>query len=173
MRCELAVTRRGLAAAAVLAGLLLPAPVAVAKTAPKPENPTALPVPAIPGVPALPGAEAPPATLSSNVRPLNVIPLEGVTGTPMTISGLRPAGQQAGHDHVVDRKVTWEVDPRVDTVNYLGLAPGRKLNVVLTTADHGRQRLVQRDAEGARTTSAASMRSTRSSKGSRWRSVAS
>ena len=135
MRCELAVSRRGLAAAAVLAGvLLLPAPVGAAKTAPKPENPTALPAPAIPGVPALPGAEASPATLSSSVKPLNVIPLEGVTGTPVTISD---SGLPANKPVTVTwstTKVTWEVDPRVDSVDYLGLAPAERLNVVLATA---------------------------------------
>ena len=135
MRHKTAVTSRGLAAAAVLAGaVLLPAAVGFAKTPPKPENPTALPAPAIPSVPALPGPVAPAATPSSSVKPLNVTPLEGVTGTPVTISA---SGLPASKPVTITwstTKITWEVDPRVDSVDYLGLAPAESLTVVLATA---------------------------------------
>jgi hypothetical protein len=135
MRRELAATRRALATAAALAGaLLLPAAVGVAKSPPKPENPTALPAPAIPGVAALPGPAAPAAQPAANMSILDVIPKEGVAGTPMTISG---SGLPAGKPVTITwstAKVTWEVDPRVDSVDYLGTAPVEKLNVVLATA---------------------------------------
>ncbi len=134
MRPKSTVTRRGLATAAVQAGALLLPATAGAKTAPKPENPTALPAPAIPGAPALPGAVAPAATPSSSVKPLNVTPLEGVTGTPVTISA---SGLPANKPVTVTwatTKITWEVDPRVDSVDYLGLAPAEALTVVLATA---------------------------------------
>ena len=135
MRPASTATRRGLATAAVLAGaLLLPAAVSVAKTAPKPENPTALPAPAIPGVPALPGPVAPAAKPSSSVKPLNVTPLEGVTGTPVTISA---SGLPAGKPVTLTwstTKITWEADPRVDSVDYLGTAPAEAVTVVLATA---------------------------------------
>ena len=135
MRPASTATRRGLATAAVLAGaLLLPAAVSVAKTAPKPENPTALPAPAIPGVPALPGPVAPAAKPGSSVKPLNVTPLEGVTGTPVTISA---SGLPAGKPVTLTwstTKITWEADPRVDSVDYLGTAPAEALTVVLATA---------------------------------------
>jgi hypothetical protein len=134
MRRNPAAASRGLAAAVVLAGaLFLPAAAGFAKSPPKPENPTALPAPAIPGVPALPGPVAPTATASSNVKPLNVTPLEGVTGTPVTISA---SGLPANKPVTLTwstTKITWEADPRVDSVDYLGLAPAESLTVVLAT----------------------------------------
>ena len=134
MTRHLAVSRRGLALAASLAGaLLLPATPVGAKTAPKPEIPTVLPAPAISGVAALPGPPAPSATLSPNVKALNVSSLEGVTGTPVTISG---SGLPANKPVTLTwstAKATWEVDPRPDSVDYLGTAT-EKLSVVLATA---------------------------------------
>ncbi|MGO9322329.1 MAG: hypothetical protein ACLQBY_16220 [Solirubrobacteraceae bacterium] len=61
-------------------------------------------------------------------------PLEGVTGTPMTISA---SGLPANKPVTITwstTKITWEVDPRVDSVDYLGLAPAESLTVVLATA---------------------------------------
>jgi hypothetical protein len=64
---------------------------------------------------------------------LNVTPLEGVTGTPVTVSA---SGLPAGKPVTITwstTKITWEVDPRVDSVDYLGLAPAEALTVVLAT----------------------------------------
>jgi hypothetical protein len=130
----LTATGRGLALAVMLAGaLLLPASVG-AKTAPKPENPTALPAPAIPGIPALPGPAAPAAATSPSLKALSVTPLEGVTGTPVTISGSSLPANKPVTITWSTTKITWEVDPRMDSVDYLGLAPAEALTVVLATA---------------------------------------
>jgi hypothetical protein len=127
--------RRGVVLAGALVGaLLLPTSALAAKTAPKPENPTALPAPAIPGVPALPGPVDSAAKPAPNMSILDVIPKEGVTGTPMTISG---SGLPANKPVTITwsaARVTWEVDPRVDSVDYLGTAPVEKFSVALTTA---------------------------------------
>jgi hypothetical protein len=135
MTRQTAALRRGLALTGALAGTLLSsASPAGAKTAPKPENPTALPAPAIPGIPALPGAAAPAAKPASNMSILDVVPKEGVTGTPVTISG---SGLPANKPVTITwstAKITWELDPRVDSVDYLGTAPAEKLSVVLATA---------------------------------------
>jgi hypothetical protein len=132
MRCKLAVTRRGLAAAALAGALLLPA-AAGAKTYPKAENPTVLSVPAIPGAPALPGPVAPAATPASSVTPLNVTPLEGVAGTPLTISA---SGLPANKPVTVTwstANVSWEVETLPSTISYLGRA-STSVTVVLATA---------------------------------------
>ena len=167
MRRNPAAAGRGLAAAAALAGaLLLPAAAGFAKSPPKPENPTALPAPAIPNVPALPGPIAPAAKPSSSIKPLNVTPLEGVTGAPVTISA---SGLPANKPVTITwstTKITWEADPRVDSVDYLGLAPAEALTVVLATAttnaqgsfevsvkapnDFGGKHEIYADVEGAR-----------------------
>ncbi len=135
MRRNPAAASRGLAAAAVLAGaLLLPAAASFAKAPPKPENPTALPAPAIPNIPPLPGPIAPAAKPGSSVKPLNVTPLEGVIGAPVTISA---SGLPANKPVTITwstTKITWEADPRVDSVDYLGLAPAEALTVALATA---------------------------------------
>ena len=135
MTRQTAALRRGIVLAGALAGtLLLPAPALGAKTAPKPENPTALPAPAIPGIPALPGAVAPAAKLGANMSILNVIPKEGVTGTPVTISGSGLPAKEPVTITWSTAKVNWELDPRVDSVDYLGTAPVEKLSVALATA---------------------------------------
>ena len=135
MRRSPAVASRGLATTVALAGaLLLPASISFAKSPPKPENPTALAAPAVPNAPALPGPIAPAAAPGANVKPLNVAPLEGATGAPMTISASGLAANKPVTITWSTTKITWEVDPRVDSVDYLGLAPAEALTVVLATA---------------------------------------
>ncbi len=133
MRPKSTVTRRGLATAAVLAGALLLPATAGAKTYAKVENPTVLTAPAILGVAGLPGPAAPAATPNASVKVLNVTPLEGVIGTPVTISA---SGLPANKPVTVTwstANVSWEVETLPDTISYLGRAAS-PVTVVLATA---------------------------------------
>jgi hypothetical protein len=111
---------------AVLAGaLLLPGPASA--------EPKALTPPAIPGVPALPGPLAPAAKPAQNMTTLKTKPDIGVPGTPYTISG---SGLPAGKDVSIvwnTAKVTWVVDPRPDSVDYLGRKSDKVAVVIGTT----------------------------------------
>lgn len=128
------VSGRARALVATLAGvfLLLPAS-AFAKNAPVPEHPTALPAPAIPGAASLPGPAAPAFKEGASLGALNVVPAEGVSGAPLTISG---AGLPAGKPVTLTwstATVTWEVSPSAETVDYLGPSSASKFAVVLAT----------------------------------------
>src|SRR5262249_6985139 len=99
-------------AAALGAGLLLAAHAAAA--------PTPLAAPSVPGVPGLPGPAAPAAQPAANMGLLTTKPDSGVAGTTFTISG---AGLPAGKDVLLTwstANVTWIVDARPDSVDYLG-----------------------------------------------------
>jgi hypothetical protein len=129
-----AVSGRARALVATLAGvfLLLPAS-SFAKSAPLPEHPTALPAPALPGVPALPGPAAPAFKEGASLVALNVTPGEGVSGTPLTVSGTgMPAGKAVTLTWST-ASVTWEVSPSTETVDYLGPSSASKSAVVLAT----------------------------------------
>jgi hypothetical protein len=94
-------------------------------------NPVALPAPAIPGAARLPGPIADSATPSQNMGLLKVTPEQGVTGTPMTISG---SGLQPGAQVTLTwstANVTWVLDPKPETVDYRGRA-ATPLMVVIT-----------------------------------------
>lgn len=100
---------------------------------------TVLPAPDIPGVVPVPGATAAPAQPSLTMGILDVAPDQGVSGTPMTISGshLPPSADVELTWSTAD--VTWVLDPEPNTVNYLGRAE-KKFAVVLattTTNQHG------------------------------------
>ena len=100
-----------------------------------PAGATSVPLtpPAIPGVAQLPGPVAPAAKAASTMGILAAKPDIGVAGTPFTVSG---AGLPAGKDVSLywnTANVTWVVDPRPDSVDYLG-RKADKLNVVLATA---------------------------------------
>ena len=121
-------TKLTVAVAALAGALLLPA---LAKA-----TPTNLPAPAIPGAAALPGPIAPAAQPSATMGVLQTKPDTGVPGTPFTLSG---SGLPAGKPVAItwsSANVTWTVDPRPDSVDYLGRTT-TKLNVVLaqTTTD--------------------------------------
>ena len=111
---------------AVLAGaLFLPA---LASGEPK-----ALTPPAIPGVAPLPGPVAPAAKPSQNMGILKTTPDVGVAGTSYTLSG---TGLPAGKDVSIvwsTANVTWVVDPRPDSVDYLGRKAEKVAVVIATT----------------------------------------
>jgi len=124
----MSTTKKFLAVAALAAGLLLPATASA--------DPTVLTAPAIPGVAQLPGPLAPAATPAQNMGILHATPDIGVPGTPYTLSG---AGLEPGKDVSIvwmTANVTWVVDARPDSVDYLGRNTS-KFGVVIanTTTD--------------------------------------
>ncbi len=117
------ITHRLTIAGAVLAGALLLSAPAVATPGP-------LPAPAIPGVAPLPGPIAAPATTAANMTLLKTTPDIGKAGTTFSLSG---SGLAAGKDVSIvwnTANVTWMVDARPDSVDYLGRKVD-KINVVL------------------------------------------
>jgi hypothetical protein len=118
---------------AVLTGALL-------LSAPALATPTPLTAPAIPGVAALPGPVAAPFTTASTLGTLQSKPDIGLSGTTFTLSG---SGFAPSKDVSIvwnTANVTWVVDARPDSVDYLGRSAS-KINVVLATT--------KTDAQGA------------------------
>jgi hypothetical protein len=119
-------TKKLLLSASVLAAaLLLPAH---ASADPRPLTP-----PAIPGVAPLPGPIAAASKPAVNMTILKAKPDIGVPGTSYTLSG---TGLPAGKDVSIvwnTANVTWIVDPRPDSVDYLG-RKADKVTVVIGTA---------------------------------------
>ena len=107
-------TKPLISVAAALAGaLVLSAGVAAAAGTP-------LTAPAIPGVPPAPGPAAPSAAPAANMGLLTTKPDTGIAGTKMTLSG---TGLPANSDVSITwstANVTWVLDPRPDSVDYLG-----------------------------------------------------
>lgn len=96
-------------------------------------EPKALTPPAIPGVAALPGPVAAPAKPAANMTILKAKPDIGVPGTPYTLSA---SGLPAGRDVSIvwnTANVTWVVDPRPDSVDYLGRKSDKVAVVIATT----------------------------------------
>jgi len=96
-------------------------------------TPTPLVAPAIPGVASLPGPLAGAAQPAANMGLLTTTPDIGVAGTKFTLSG---TGLPASKDVSItwsSANVTWIVDPRPDSVDYLGRQT-TKLTVVLAHA---------------------------------------
>ncbi len=114
------------AALATLAGaLLLPALAAAAVTP--------IVVPTIPGIAGLPGIAAPASVPAANMGVLKTTPDVAVAGTPFTVSG---SGLPANADVTLvwgTANVTWVVDARPDSVDYLG-RKADKLQVVVGSA---------------------------------------
>src|SRR6266540_3075068 len=118
-------TKLAAAVAALAGALLLPALAAA--------TPTPLNSPAIAGVPAVPGPTAPAAKPSASMGVLKTTPDIGVSGTKFTLSG---SGLPAGKNVSITwstANVTWILDPRPDTVDYLGRQT-TKFAVVLAQA---------------------------------------
>ena len=117
--------RRKLAlAVAVAAGVLLLFP-AVSAADPKPVTP-----PTIQGVPGLPGPVAPAAKTASNMGLMYSTPDTGIAGEKFTVKG---GGLPAGKDVSIvwsTANVTWILDARPDSVDYLGRT-ATNVNVVL------------------------------------------
>jgi hypothetical protein len=121
LHTKMAVAVAGLAGAAMLLPGLASA------------TPTQLVIPAIPGVAALPGIAAPAATPAANLQALTTKPDVAVAGTRFTVSG---RGVPSNTDVMLTwgtANVTWVVDARPDSVDYLGRS-ATKLNVVLGAA---------------------------------------
>jgi hypothetical protein len=122
--------RRKLAiAGATLAALLLLPAVAVA-------DPKPVPPPSIPGVPGLAGPVAPAAVPAANMGILKATPDTAPGGTKFTLSG---SGLAAGKDVSIvwmTANVSYVLDARPDTVDYIGRSVS-KFGVVLgkTTTD--------------------------------------
>src|SRR5262245_60860859 len=118
-------TKKLILITSLLAGaLLLPAQ---ASADPRPLTP-----PAIPGVAPLPGPIAPASKPAPNMSILKAKPDIAVPGTAYTLSG---SGLPAGKDVSIlwnTANVTWVVDPRPDSVDYLG-RKADKVAVVLAT----------------------------------------
>src|SRR5438477_8530711 len=111
--------------------LLLSAPAVLSATSAS--TTVALTAPVIPGVAALPGPVAAPATPAANMGVLKTTPDIGLPGTRFTITG---SGLPTGKDvNLVwaTANVTWVVDARPDSVDYLG-RKADKFSVVLGTA---------------------------------------
>jgi hypothetical protein len=117
-----------LSVAALAVGLLLPAQASAAQTVLTP--------PAIPGVAALPGPIAPAATPAQSMGILQTSPDIGVPGTKFTLSGSGLAPNQDVAIEWMTANVTWVVDARPDSVDYLG-RNASKFGVVIgsTTTD--------------------------------------
>jgi hypothetical protein len=101
-----------------LVGLVLAG--ALFMSAPVGATPGPLPAPTIPGVAALPGPLAAPATPAANMAILKTTPDVGPAGTTFTLSG---SGLAANKDVSIvwnTSNVTWIVDARPDSVDYLG-----------------------------------------------------
>ncbi len=127
------ITHRLTIAGAVLAGALLLSAPAVATPGP-------LPAPAIPGVAPLPGPIAAPFTTAASLGILKTTPDIGVAGKSFSLSG---SGLAANKDVSIvwnTANVTWMVDARPDSVDYLGRKVD-KINVVLAQT--------KTDAQGA------------------------
>jgi len=120
------------AAVAALAGaLLLPALAAAA--------PTPLVIPTLTGVAALPGPLAPASTAAKTMTTLTTKPDDAVAGTPFTIAGSGLPANAAVSIVWSTANVTWVVDARPDSVDYLGRSAS-KIQVVLGSG--------QTDAQG-------------------------
>src|SRR5512133_289425 len=114
-----------LTASALAAALLLPTQAAA--------EPKALTPPAIPGVAPLPGPIAASSRPAPNMTILKAKPDIGVPGTAYTLSA---AGLPAGKDVSIvwnTANVTWVVDPRPDSVDYLGRKSDKVAVVIATT----------------------------------------
>ncbi len=94
----------------------------------------------IPNVPALPGPVSPAFTLGNTVGALVTNPIEGVQGTPMTISGSGLAANTQLTLEWSTSNATWIADVEPATVNYLGRT-STNFNVTIGT--------VTTDATGA------------------------
>src|SRR4051794_41109970 len=121
LHMKMAVTVASLAGAAMLLPGLASA------------TPTTLVIPAIPGVAALPGIAAPNATPAANMQALTTKPDVAVAGTKFTVTGTGLPGNKQVTLTWGTSTVSWMVDARPDSVDYLGRS-ATKLSVVLGSA---------------------------------------
>jgi hypothetical protein len=122
----LKLTRVAVTAATALTGTVLLTANASAAT-------TALTPPAIPGVAVLPGPLAAPSKAADKMGALETKPDIGVPGTSYTVNGSGLPAHKAVTLVWSTANVTWVVDPRPDSVDYLG-RKADKVSVVIGTA---------------------------------------
>ena len=124
------------ASVASLAGafLLLPAFASAA--------PTPLVAPVIPGVAQLPGPIAPASKPSATMGTLKTSPDIAVAGTKFTITGTGLPANKAVTITWGTAKVTWVVDARPDSVDYLGRQADKLTVVLAQTATDGSGKFV-------------------------------
>jgi hypothetical protein len=97
---------------------------------------TVLTPPAIPNVAALPGPVAPAATPDPNMGIFTAKPNIGVPGTPFTLSGTGLAPNANVSIVWMTANVTWVVDARPDSVDYLGRNASKfGVTIAATTTD--------------------------------------
>ena len=114
------------ATVAALAGALLLPALASATVTP-------ISIPSIPGVAGLPGIAAPDSVPAANMAALKTTPDVGTAGTRFTVAG---AGLPANKDVTLvwgTSNVTWVVDARPDSVDYLG-RQATKVQVIVGSA---------------------------------------
>jgi len=119
-------TRRAFTVVAAAASVLLLQSVAAA-------DPTVVPAPFVPGTPPIPGAITDPGKPAENMKTLKTTPDVAVAGTAVKLSG---TGLPAGKDVTVvwmTAYVRYVLDPKPDSVDYLGRKVD-KIGVVLATA---------------------------------------
>jgi len=119
-------TRRAFTVVAAAASVLLMQSVAAA-------DPTVVPAPFVPGTPPIPGAITDPGKPAENMKTLKTTPDVAVAGTAVKLSG---TGLPAGKDVTVvwmTAYVRYVLDPKPDSVDYLGRKVD-KIGVVLATA---------------------------------------
>jgi hypothetical protein len=125
--------RTTLAAIAGMAAIAFLVPLAASGT------PGPVPAPAVPGN-ALPGPIVDPGTPAANLQILKTVPDTAVPGSTVTVSGTGlPAGKSLSLDWGT-ANVDWMLDPRADSVDYLG----RKSTPITVQL-----RTVQTDASGS------------------------
>jgi hypothetical protein len=120
------ITRAAAAAAVAVASSLVLTGIASAGT-------TALTAPAVPGVAALPGPLAPAFKTAATVGTLETKPEIGIAGAKYTVSGTGLPANKTVSLVWNTANVTWVVDPRADSVDYLG-RKADKVNVTIGTA---------------------------------------
>src|SRR6188474_678460 len=94
---------------------------------------TPVAAPAIPGVAALPGPIVNPGKAGANMKTLKTTPDIALPGAGMTISGSGLAANAEVTLTWSTATVDWVLDPRPDSVDYLG-RKANKLTVALATA---------------------------------------
>jgi hypothetical protein len=115
-------TRLAVAVATAAGALLLPA--LASATA------TPIPIPAIPGVAAFPGTAAAPSVPAASMGVLQTTPDVGLPGTKFSVSGVSLPPNTPVTLVWGTANVTWAVDARPDSVDYLGRSATKIQNVI-------------------------------------------
>jgi len=118
--------RRAVTAVVAVATVLVLQSVAAA-------DPTVVPAPFVPGTPPIPGAITDPGKASENMKTLKTTPDVAVSGTNVTLSGTALPANKDVTLVWMTANVRYILDPKPDSVDYLGRKVD-KIGVVLATA---------------------------------------